>query len=223
MFLSNKVPNSPNKGGAVSGIFGVKDSERGFAVLEAAGAMVIVLPLLLVAVGVAIMLHDQSVYRAAPSEALRRVVAPADHFNASVTGSELSFSESKAQEIATDIVTQMGVTVPQQAIMMTEPSYKGCVWLLSVNSMTGRSNGIKRTVCHQAGGSASRLSFTQELNSALKEQIGIPLLDGSGQFAPSAVLLGAKVSAKSNKTIVGINTPDLEYGMVQLPRGEITV
>ena len=223
MFLSNKVPNSPNKGGAVSGIFGAKDSERGFAVLEAAGAMVIVLPLLLVAVGVAIMLHDQSVYRTAPSEALRRVVAPTVHFNAFVMGSELSFSESKAREIAFNIVTEMGITVPQQAVMMTEPSYKGCVWLLSVNSITGRSNGIKRTVCHQAGDDAAQLSFTQELNSALKEQIGIPLLDGSGQFASSTVLLGAKVSAKSNKKIVGVKTPDFEYGMVKLPRGEITV
>jgi hypothetical protein len=37
------------------------------------------------------------------------------------------------------------------------------------------------------------------------------------------VLLGAKVSAKSNKKIVGIKTPDLEYGLVQLPRGEIAV
>jgi hypothetical protein len=219
MFLSNKCKDCSNNGGAVNR----KVSELGFAVLEAAGAMVIVLPLLLVAVGVAIMLHDQSIYRAAPSEALRRVFVPTMQFTPSLGDRTLSFSEKKAYEIVIEIVRQMGVSVPQQAVMMTQPSYKACAWLISVNSITGRSNGIKRTVCHQVGSAAAQLSFTGELNLALKEQIGIPLLDGSGQFASSAVLFGAKVIAKSKMKIVGIKTPDLEYGLVQLPRGEITV
>ncbi len=219
MFFSNKEVNSPNNGGAVNR----KGPESGFAVIEAAGAMVIVLPLLLIAVGVAIMLHDQSVYRTAPGEALRRVISPTFHLTSSLGDGLLVFSEKKAEEITKEIVRQMGVTVPQQAVMMKEPSYKGCVWLISVNSITGRSNGIKKTVCHQTGIAATQLSFTAELATTLEEQIGIPLLDGSGQFAPSVVLLGAKVSAKSNKKIVGIKTPDLEYGLVQLPRGEIAV
>lgn len=201
----------------------LSSSERGLAILESALGLVILLPVMIVGVGIAVVLHDQSVLGTLPGDALRSVGDSAISVGGGAQGVSLVFSEERAQSLAALITQRMERSVRGETILIGEPSIKACVWRVRVHPATGQGTAIERTSCSTSGSNVGALNFANELRRAMREKIGIPLLDGSGRFADAMLLIGAKVSGKVTNRVAGMMVEDFEFGVVQPPRGELVL
>ena len=198
-------------------------AEQGLAILESALGLVILLPVMLVGVGIAVVLHDQSILSAVPGDALRSMGGSSFSLGANAQGVSLVFSEEEAKALSTAIVRRMERAVVGETILIGNIALKACVWRVRVHPVTGRGTAIERSSCTVVGDGAGSLTFSAELQRAMGEKIGFPLLDGSGQFADAMILIGAKVHGVVSNRVAGMMVEDFEFGVVQPPRGELAL
>lgn len=208
--------------------------QNGFAFLEAAISLAVLLPVALLIAILAGVVHDQNVLRSVPGQILSeyspmplKADVTADAVNFTVNTSELASRIDRLSRAARD-------TVVDRVHLMTDISVLACYWVLRVDSRSGRSSGRISEGCVTQGSPEAGMSLEPELHVMTKDGVGLPLYSGDtnggepnrdsyGGYLDRAVLFGVKVTGKIPEAAKISSVSRAEFGEVAFARREVTL
>lgn len=199
---------------------------RGFAYLELAMWMTIMLPVLLLAAGVIGVVHDQFRMHQIPVSALREFTAPGLRMRIDGASSRLEVNSDPLIRTLRSIRGRI-VQDAQMSLVggLSEISAVACYWVYRVDTMSGRLVSREREVCDSIGPISRQISFASELNDYVRGAKGYPLQPSAHgpRYIEYVVLLGAGMAGQMPLLSSLQHQPTVQFVQVSLPREEVSL
>lgn len=199
--------------------------QRGSAMFEGALWLATLLPLCLVCLTLAALMHDQGVLQVTPEEALREIEGgtlrwvPDGHggrYEADLT--DLRFAVARISERAL-------MEAKNEVFKAQNVSTKACFWIFSVNPSTGELQSPIHSECDARGPLGQEVPVEGYMRAALPTRLGIPrgeVGDGAG-YVDRVILTGVAIVGELPNLLEPSATTRITHGSISYPRQEISL
>lgn len=197
--------------------------ERGFALLEAAAWLAVLLPAAILGASLCMQLYNQRTLAIIPEAVLRETQSPSLRWASDGEDGSFWINDAEMMSAAAELVASAVGEATNSLLSVKHVSARACCWVLRVDAQSGLSSGIERQRCISSGEVGLAGELDRVFGPAADIRVGAPLEPSSSselQFSSRALIFGVAVGA----VFVG-PMPDvvLAQAHIAYPRREIAL
>lgn len=186
------------------------------------GAM---LPIALVCLTAAALVHDQAVLRVVPEAALREVPGGTLRWVSNGFGGGYEADIPELRSVVSRVSQRALIEAEGGAFKAKNISTKACFWIFSVNPSTGKLGSPIQSECDARGPLGQEVSVDAFMREEIPRRLGMPrgvVGDGSG-YVERVILIGAAIIGEVPDLLDLAVVHRISYGAISFPRQEISL
>ena len=202
-----------------------KEGQHGIAMIETAAWLVVLLPVLLCAVCLGGLIHDQNVLRSIPETAVRQTEVPGLVWQGGA-GSARWFVDAEGVMTALSVMLDSAVKVGSEGVLhATNISGKACAWVYVVDTRSGHVGEELDRFCDARGPVGWAIDLTSYGASVAGQKLGIPSRSTSAtyRYIDRIVVIGLTIGADATDVVSPDRKRRLEFGAISVPQQEVVL
>ncbi len=200
--------------------------QRGFAALELAAWMAVLLPLALTFVALFGLVGDQQVVRLIPESLMREAIGRTLVWESNGINGDLRTEEDRLERMIGTLSLRGIAQLQDESLRVLDVSSRACYWVYNVDEVTGDVGNLVSQSCVAQGLRGNILDIDQALNRRLADGVARPItvsVGAGGGFFPRATLVGVAVGGRFEGLGELFREDTVEHAAVWVPREEVVL